>query len=343
MIRVVFLLVVLLCGGCRPGGAMPGDRTTASAGLPEEADKCGSVVPVHEVSLPPPWGRSEVEFSAGAQSGREVVLLPQYPREGALVVTAEVSEEAMEEAGFRLISVEDGGLPGLIEGYDGFEALAIEGDEFFAAIEAREVTGTMAWLVRGQVMRDEGHRIMGLRVDGNLRTRLVPSRVAPNRSFEALLLREGEVLALPEMSQDGEAIVLSRVDLRVLRRIRAPDLPWRVTDATPLGADGTFTVVNYLWRGDRDLAREHDPFAPSGCKRPEGTRGGRERLVHLRLRGDRFETLPVSPLRLAPGGEGDRNWEGIARLDRGYLVVTDRYPRTILARISDQPPAVRPD
>jgi hypothetical protein len=57
-----------------------------------------------------------------------------------------------------------------------------------------------------------------------------------------------------------------------------------------------------------------------------------ERFVELQLSntGVRFTDTP--PLELELGRGPGRNWEGIVRLaDRGFLVVTDKHPASMLA------------
>ena len=59
-----------------------------------------------------------------------------------------------------------------------------------------------------------------------------------------------------------------------------------------------------------------------------------ERLLELRLTTDgrivRTESPPLN-LELLPDGEC-RNWEAVVRLDdRGFLLMTDKYPGTLLA------------
>ena len=64
---------------------------------------------------------------------------------------------------------------------------------------------------------------------------------------------------------------------------------------------------------------------------------GVERLLAFQFTEDGIVLAPLAPiqLQLLPDDEA-RNWEGIARLDeRGFLLVTDKFPETILAFVAN--------
>jgi hypothetical protein len=58
-----------------------------------------------------------------------------------------------------------------------------------------------------------------------------------------------------------------------------------------------------------------------------------ERLIELKYDGSRVVMSGTPPVGLELAAEGGRrNWEALARLeDRGFLLMTDRIPETILA------------
>lgn len=166
--------------------------------------------------------------------------------------------------------------------------------------------------------------------------------VRHNKSYEALVATAHGWLALYEC---GGAV---HVQGRGVAPVPMPRIPYRVTDATAPEADGRFWVLDYHFRGreclpmDEDLARDQ---AAGGTPL-----GGEhiERLLALRLEGDRLVRTADAPVWIALEAE-PRNWEGAVRLvDRahgldGFLVVTDRYPveagGTILAYVPRTPEA----
>jgi hypothetical protein len=168
----------------------------------------------------------------------------------------------------------------------------------------------------------------------------IPSRVElVNMSDEAMVVAGGEVYTFHEIN--GPAVNPDPVahrfsaDLQLLGTVTCPALEYRITDATEVDADGRFWVVNYFYPGDRELIRP----GPDALRQRDGAGPTHrrcqavERLVEFQLRGGEVicTDTPVIQLQLL-GDEQCRNWEGVVRLDgRGFLLVTDEYPRTILA------------
>jgi len=118
-------------------------------------------------------------------------------------------------------------------------------------------------------------------------------------------------------------------------------LEYRVTDVTTVDAGGRFWALNYFYPGEADLL---DPAPdPLAAQFGEGTTHADsevvERLVELvwSPTGVAFSGAAPIQLRLmdraSPGTERpSRNWEGLVRLDdRGFLIVTDKFPTSILA------------
>ena len=63
-----------------------------------------------------------------------------------------------------------------------------------------------------------------------------------------------------------------------------------------------------------------------------------ERLVEFRVENSQVRITNHPPIQLEQIEEESRNWEGVVRLDnRGFLLITDKYPETIFAfvRISE--------
>jgi hypothetical protein len=63
-----------------------------------------------------------------------------------------------------------------------------------------------------------------------------------------------------------------------------------------------------------------------------------ERLVEFRVENSQVRMTNHPPIQLEQIEEESRNWEGVVRLNnRGFLLITDKYPETIFAfvRISE--------
>lgn len=117
------------------------------------------------------------------------------------------------------------------------------------------------------------------------------------------------------------------------------DLEYRVTDATEADAEGRFWVTNYHWPGS--------PWQPGVCTLTarHGTGDTHshcrtvERLVELQWRAGEVRPTERAPILLELiDDDHARNWEGLVRLgSRGFLVVTDEHPESILAFVPGSP------
>ncbi len=294
-------------------------------------------VPVQLLDLRGPASEPTQEISGLAWAGDHLLLLPECKRARDCVLWAASRAAVVRAVEGAPLRPEPWPLeaPGLGElvGFDGFEALAVEEDTVWVTAE-RSPRG--AWIVPGQL---RGRR---LQLDVAHATAIEASTKVVNKGDEAVLIVDDAVWTLHELNGapfTAEPFARRFEDSRALspgaERVAAPAgvvplprVPYRVTDVTAL-RDGRFEVMNYLWSGDDALRTRDDPIARVFGTGP--THAGQwkvERIVPMHV------GPPVSiagpPTYLALDGPS-RNWEGLARLgERGWLVVTDRHPRTLL-------------
>ena len=116
-----------------------------------------------------------------------------------------------------------------------------------------------------------------------------------------------------------------------------------MTDATALDTAGRFWVTNFFYPSDRRSLRpaEDGLVARHGLGPTHSQSRTVERLVEFQLIERGIVLTDTAPVQLQLAAAA-RNWEGVARLDnRGFLLVTDTHPDTILAfvpRLSVKPP-----
>ncbi|MCA9758616.1 MAG: hypothetical protein KDA27_22660 [Candidatus Eisenbacteria bacterium] len=252
------------------------------------------------------------------------------------------------------------GLSRIVRGFDGLEAIGLIGDRCYLSIEADEDTVMAGYLASGRYDSQNEAIVMDLE-----RLTAIPLGLnIPNLAEETMLIVNGEILTIGEAN--GANVnphpVAKRFDaeLEYLGTVPLPQIEYRVTDATRVDEDGRFWVINYLWPGDRKILKPADdpepPLDPNAKPDPDQCV---ERLLELRLvrkdvgsqatsdvggevrhavgggvgqwaRIERTDTPPIY-LTLQPDGVC-RNWEAIAELEgRGFLVMTDKYPTTLLA------------
>ncbi len=298
-------------------------------------------VPVKRLALSGPLSRADAEVSGMAWHGDELVVLPQFPQrlspERPALFTLSRSDVLSRVDGDgpplepRQLPIEPPDFARYLPGFDGFEAIAFVGDRAYLLVEASEGRKTVGYLVPGRI---EGGRLL-LDCDG--RRHLGAHSSLRNLGFEALSVVNGKLVVMGELNaapaNPGANALVFDLELNLLGRQSVPQVQYRVTDATPADEDGRFWVANY--KMDRcEYPLGEDPLASAYGLGPTHARIGRvERLVELEEKDGqiRFTRRPPIQIQLDLGDDG-RNWEAVARLDgRGFLLMTDRFPDTILA------------
>jgi hypothetical protein len=283
--------------------------------------------------------------------GDYLILLPQYP--DFAIPEADGAVFALPKAD--LLAYLDGtrtdplepilipfiapGLADQIVGFEGYEAITFFGDQAFLTIEAREASrpsGMRGYLVSGRIAPDLGSLVLNTAAV----TEIVSQPKVGNKSDEALLVAGDKLVTIYEVN--GAAINPSPVahlfdmQLAPSGTIPFPNVEYRITDATTLDREGRFWAINYFFPGDTKLATDSDPLAERYGQGPTHAQFETvERLLEFEYSESGISLVDRPPLQLAlpdslVGGLG-RNWEGLVRLDdRGFLLVTDLFPGTIL-------------
>lgn len=343
---VVFfnLTLTLFLGGslvaCRGSDPVPAQSPEKRA--PQTAV---SETPVTPIPLLPPLDQAAAEISGMAWYGEHLILLPQYPDfarsedDGAVYaldradLLAYLDGEGNEPPPITAVPLHAPGVIDRVDGFfEGYEAIAFAGETAYLTIEARTLTGMIGYLLQGHIEPD----LSGLRLEADSLTELPPQTEIGNLSDEALLPGEGEVLTIYEAN--GTAVNPDPVarrfgpDLQARGTISFPNIPYRITDVTELDANGRFWAINYFFPDTEELAVERDPLAETyGVGASHAGRAGVERLVQMAYNGEEVTMVAQSPIQLELLEGELRNWEGIVRLNgRGFLLVTDKFPTTIL-------------
>lgn len=302
--------------------------------------------PVRLIDFSGPLADRRAEVSGMAWTADTLVVLPQDPllfaesdRLGFFVFTRTQILSALDDPHadplqpYR-VECEAPGMARVVRGFDGLEAIGILGERLYLTVEAKDDTAMAGYLLCGHYDRVAE----AVRIDMTKLTAIPLGLNVPNIAEEALLIDGDRILT---MSEANGAIVNPQPRAKVfdcainyLGSIPFPNIEYRVTDATELDENRCFWVMNYFYppegpklRVGRD--REIDRF---GLPPGQDPRHGVERLLELRLTDAgivRTNTPPIYLERAADGG--CRNWEALVRLgDRGFLVMTDKYPGTLL-------------
>lgn len=230
------------------------------------------------------------------------------------------------------------GLAHIVRGFDGLEAMGMIGNRCYLTVEAKEDTVMAGYLVVGEYDLRRGIVFMDM-------TRLASIPLGlniPNIAEEAMVVDGERILTITEanglnVNPVPRAKVFDR-DINFVDALVFPTIEYRVTDATELDERRRFWVINYffppdaIWLKpgpDREIERFGAPawLGPLSCI---------ERLLELEITADdRIERTDTPPIWLEPAPDGKcRNWEAVVRLDdHGFLLMTDKYPRTLLAYV----------
>jgi len=301
--------------------------------------------PVTAILLSGPAAGADAEFSGLAWYGDTLVLLPQYPgrfaggADGALFaldgsdILAYLAGEIDSPLAPSPVPFVAPELATSIAGFEGYEALAFHGDQVFLTIEAGVAGDMRSYLVTGAVAPD----LAEVRLDPSTLTEIPQPAESPNKSDESLLIAGDEVLALYEANgvvvNQAPAAHRFTFDLAPAGSLPFPAVEYRITDATDLDSTGRFWAINYFFPGEPELKSAVDPIAREYGEGPTHARYEYvERLLEFQLDDAGIHLVDRPPIQLALIAEDARNWEGIVRLDgRGFLLVTDKFPATILA------------
>jgi len=300
--------------------------------------------PVTTLAISGPLAARSSEVSGLDWYGDWLILLPQYPeRLGGNVfalrkedILAVVRGQTSEPLVPQPISFKDSQLGERIEGYEGYEAIAFQDNQVFLTIEAETDSSARGYVVRGRIDPD----LSELTVDPDKLAASPAQSQSPNKADEALLLAEDKVISIYEVSgaQVNPMPQMHAFDFELtpLPSVSFPTIEYRITDATQLDEQNRFWAINYFYEGDRDLLPIRDPLTIRHGRGPTHRQHKTvERLVEFSYAENRISFTNSAPIQLELASAG-RNWEGLVRLDdEGFLLVTDKFPETILGFVAE--------
>jgi len=224
----------------------------------------------------------------------------------------------------------------LIKGFDGFEAIAFDGDKVYISIEAEHNGKMIAYLVWGKI--DSKSLEVNIN-EKSLQPISTPIQLE-NISFESLLVNDKDIIMIYEanglnLRKNAKQTVFSH-KRKNTSQIDFPNIEYRITDVTRIDNNGRFWAINYFWPGDKKLLIPGKDNVLNKIK--QGSSHSRsdqiERLIEFQLNKDEISISDTKPIQLFLESSASRNWEAVARLDdRGLLIATDKHPKMILGYI----------
>ena len=289
----------------------------------------------------------ELEISAMDWYEEYLVMVPQFPdRFGNQLFYLQKADILDYLDGRRdgplapeAISINMNDVKRFLPRFGGFEAIAFNGSQAYMTIETKQGGEALGYLVPGQLDFEQGTLTLDMVQTAEIRAQAPLS----NTSDEAIVLVNDWVMTIYEANgvQVNPAPVVHyySAEMVPLGTAPFPNIEYRITAATHLDEENRFWAINFYWQGDarKLLPLETEPLA---------TTYGRgwthtlfltvERLVEFQVEQGQVSLTDTPPIQLELAGgllgtDVARNWEGLVRLDdRGFLLVTDKVPNTML-------------
>ena len=291
----------------------------------------------------------EAEVSGMTWFGDLLLILPQYPKDylspvgspgifalpkADILTYLDGSSSGPLES--EIIPITNTQFTAQIPGYEGFEAIAIDGNSVYLSIEANDRGVMQGYLIQGLIASDGSSIDL---VPGSLTEVPTPVQIF-NSAYETLIASGGKVLAFFEANgrdlNPGAYALLYDPQSRAFSELDLDQIEYRFTDSTELDADGKFWVLNVF------MPIEFWFYSNSDAVADQFGRGNShleynhvERLLELKYNEGQITLSGKAPLYLEFIDDANaRNWEALVRLDdRGFLAMTDTYPGTVLGFI----------
>jgi hypothetical protein len=302
---------------------------------------------VEEIPLSGELVASYAEISGLAWFEDNLILLPQYPNrmgDGEVSLIYRIPKDEIMKSLLSDPQKTIQPIPIILKGdelnwvgikFEGFEAIVFNDRQVFLTIEARLDGVMQGYLISGSIKSDMSEIILE---PESLTETPLPLDL-DNMSNEALIVFDDRLYVFYEANGNlnpDSSVLVYELDLTYVGSVDLDSLEYRITDATEVDSQNRFWVINCFYPGEEFLKPEVDPLLeifPEGISHQ--TSENVERLVELQYFANKINIISKPPIQLVLQSDGEgRNWEGIVRLDDyGFLLVTDKYPRTILGFI----------
>ncbi len=275
------------------------------------------------------------EVSGLAWYKENLILLPQYPTDKIYSIPKIQILDFLDSSRTTIFPNEikwnSSGLDKSISGFEGYESIIFNDDTVYVTIEAEKQRKNYGFIARGIIDNNKKEIILNKKSIKKIKTPVM----LWNMTYETILINNNLVITIYEVNSAkvNKSPVYHQFDKNLNSNIIKPFpfTEYRITDATEIDNEGKFWVTNYFWPGDYDLLK---PDLNYTITKEEDIKPV-ERLLEFQIIDEKIVRTETPPINIKLSELGDsRNWEGIVRLDdKGFLIVTDKFPGTILAFI----------
>ncbi len=329
IIYIFLFIVVAIFGGCK----------TRPEFLPE--------TDIVKINLKGIAAERFIEASGLAWYEDYLIILPQFPHkvcneaDGALLYIKKqdiidyLNGDKTDSLAAEKLLFSAAGLDSLgkREG-SGYEAIAFDGRDVFVQLESFYSIEYSSYLYSGKVVGDFDSVV----IDSSTRIPIKSKTGLKNTGEESIFFQNGNITCIHEAngSKNSKNHFAARYNKNdgSLKKIDFPQIEYRITDASEVDENGNFWVINYYYPGDSllltpavdyysskfGLGKSHTQFKPV------------ERLLLLHSGNKDISYTNLPPIYINLHNNKGRNWEGLVKLeDKGFLIITDYYPSTLLA------------
>ena len=224
----------------------------------------------------------------------------------------------------------------LINGFDGFEAIAFTDDNVILSIEVKtrnnNMTGYIAWGTCNPSTKELYFE------KKSLKEVTTPIQIK-NMAFESIIIHENDAILLYEANGENlqKNVKHSKISLDdySLSKIDGFNVEYRITDATTLDSNNKFWCINYFWPGEKGKLKPGKDIYLENHSNNNNLKSI-ERIIELEIKNDVISMTNTQPIQLFSENNASRNWEGIVRYGKNsFLVVTDKYPKMILGLVEN--------
>lgn len=306
-------------------------------------------IPVQEIPLSGPITSPKAQISGMAWYGDTLVILPQYPEK---VIPGAGGSAAFSLSKQEILDYLSGSIPGpliphqitfrapdlagLFPGYEGYEAIAFDDDQVFLTVESNHQGTMQGFLISGEY----NPNLNRITLNSESLTEIpLPIQIF-NYAYETIVITNDQALTIYEangndLNPNPSAFSIARSSL-IPDKYDFSNIEYRLTDATDIGKNGRFWVMNIFMPIEFWLYTDSDPlFEKYGRGKTHTEFLNVERVLELQYDGESFSLTDREPVQLELIDEvNSRNWEALVKLDElGFLAMTDTYPETILGFI----------
>lgn len=306
-------------------------------------------VSVQEIKLSTPLNLPKAEISGLAWCDEKLVFLPQYPKRISnnqqsyfyyvekKQILAYLKGGNKKPLSTKAIKVNEGLMRDNVGTFDGYEAIDCRDSTLWLSIESiTEKQQFQSFLISGNI-RFQPPTEIKLKPDTLIRLPSL-SRL-PNIGDEAILIQGNNVIAIHETNDNqllkkALARSLNSKDL-TLNILDFPSIPYRITDASQVNKHNQFWGINYKYSGDDFSRKSIDGISQRhGKGKSHKKYYNVERLLKFEITNNQINLSNTPPIQLKMTEPEGRNWEGLVILDDiGFLIVTDKHPKTIFGFI----------